>query len=109
MGRDLIIMETSEDRGIECKGLCFDYVDGEVILSVYQNLPGIDRELAGTTFRKTFSKDEWGEINRHLMGTLEMIEEVLGEADVEEEEDEDEEESIPSMSIPRIVGNDGKE
>ena len=109
MGRDLIIMEMFEDRGIECRGLCFDYVDGEVILSVYQNLPGIDRELAGTTFRKTFSKDEWGEINKYLIGVVDKAEGVF--VDEEEDEDEDgyEEESIPSMSIPRIVGDDGKE
>ena len=102
-------METSEDRGIECRGLCFDYVDGEVILSIYQNLPGIDRELAGTTFRKTFSPDEWGEINRHLMRVLDKAE---GFFDDSEEEEDEEEESIPSMSIPKIVGNDkedGKE
>lgn len=74
-------METSEDRGIECKGLCFSYVDGNVILSVYQNLPGIRRDLAGTIFQKTFSGDEWSKIN-HYLDDSEMRGVILGEDDV---------------------------
>ena len=79
-------MECSKDRGIECKGVYFNYVDGEVILSVYQNLPGIKRELAGTTFRKTFSIDQWGEINHYLMETLDKVEGVFVDEEAEEEE-----------------------
>lgn len=81
-----LIMECSEDRGIECKGVCFNYVDGEVVLSVYQNLPGIKRELAGTTFRKTFSKGDWGEINNYLIGVFAKAEGVFVDEKVEEEE-----------------------
>ncbi|KKL70584.1 hypothetical protein LCGC14_2103420 [marine sediment metagenome] len=63
-------MECSEDRGIECQGLCFNYVDGNVTLTVYKNLPGITRELAGTIFQRSFSINQWEEINGYLRETL---------------------------------------
>lgn len=77
-------MEVTEDRGIECKGLCFNYVNGSIVIAVYQNLPGIKRELAGTTFQKSFSPSEWEEVNRYLIETLDKAEGVF--SDVEEED-----------------------
>ena len=77
-------MECSEDRGIELNGLCFNYVDGEVVLSVYKNLPGVTRKLAGTIFQRAFSPQEWEEINRFLMKTLDRVEGIFN--DVEEDE-----------------------
>ena len=61
-----LIMELSEDRGIECQGVSFDFIDGKVVLAVYQNLPGIKRHLAGTTFLKAFTIDDWKAVNRYL-------------------------------------------
>ncbi len=77
-------MECSEDRGIECQGLCFNYVDGNVTLTVFKNLPGVARELAGTIFQRAFSPQEWEEINRFLMKTLDKVEGIFN--DVEEDE-----------------------
>ena len=59
-------MEVSEDRGIECQGVCFNLVDGKIVLAVYQNLPGIKRDLAGTTFLRAFEIDDWLAVNRYL-------------------------------------------
>jgi len=66
-----LIMEVSEDRGIECQGVCFDFIDGKIVLSIYQNLPGIKRHLAGTTFLKAFTIDDWKAVNRYLMDVIE--------------------------------------
>ena len=60
-------MELSEDRGLECQGVCFDLTDGKIVLSVYKNLPGIKRNLAGTSFLRTFTIDDWKAINGYLM------------------------------------------
>ena len=119
-------MECSEDRGIESQGVCFNLVDGKIVLAVYQNLPGIERHLAGTTFLRAFTIDDWEDINGYLRD-MEMREVILGE---EEEEDEvliaqenlvssttdisakaDEElskvNSIPSMTKSKDEANDG--
>ena len=77
-------MECSEDRGIESNGLCFNYVDGNVTLTVFKNLPGVARELAGTIFQRAFSPQEWEEINRFLIKTLDKVEGVFN--DVEEDD-----------------------
>jgi len=103
-------MEKSEDRGIECKGVCFNYVDGNVTLKVYQNLPGITRKLAGTTLEKTFSKDEWREINRYLMGILDRVEEVFVDEDVEEEGNEPSDIQLSKMNnVPKMTEDDKEE
>ncbi|MCH7756700.1 hypothetical protein IIC45_01270, partial [Patescibacteria group bacterium] len=69
-------MELSEDRGLECQGVCFNFVDGKIVLSVYQNLPGIKRNLAGTTFLRAFTIDDWKAINRYLRDAVGDIEET---------------------------------
>ena len=92
-------MECSEDRGIECQGLCFNYVDGNVTLTVFKNLPGVARERAGTIFQRAFSPQEWEEINRFLMKTLDKVEGVFVD-DFDEDEDEDEEEAKEAESSP---------
>lgn len=103
-------MDVSEDRGIECRGVCFNYVDGKITLKVYQNLPGITRELAGTTFEKSFSLDEWKDINGYLMGILDRVEGVFD--DVIEipkmTEDDSGDEELADVT-KREEGNDGKE
>ncbi len=92
-------METSEDRGIECKGLCFNYVDGQVTLSMYQNPPGVRRDLCRTIFQKSFSPDEWSEINHYLMGALDKAEGIF----VDEEEEEVSIPIVPSLTQQGLV------
>jgi len=103
-------MECSEyiswDRGIECQGVCFNYADGEIVLSVYKNLPGVARELAGTSFQRTFSRDEWDAINKYLMKTHDDVEGVFVD-DFDEDEEKKElkklEEMVPDERFtPRI-------
>ena len=96
-------MELSEDRGIECQGVCFDFIDGKIVLSVYQNLPGIKRHLAGTTFLKAFTIDDWKAVNGYLMDA------VGDDEDIEESERRDDlsvhkVNNIPKMSA--IVGSE---
>ncbi|MEK0326039.1 MAG: hypothetical protein QQN63_10085 [Nitrosopumilus sp.] len=108
-------MEVSEDRGIECQGVCFNLVDGKIVLAVYQNLPGIKRDLAGTTFLRAFEIDDWLVVNRFLkdmVGDVEMRELILG--DVEEKEEEEEE--VPTihserrdLSVPNMTNNEEEE
>ena len=70
-------MEVSEDRGIECQGVCFNLVDGKIVLAVYQNLPGIKRNLAGTTFLRAFTIDDWLAVNRYLRDMVGDVEETF--------------------------------
>lgn len=97
-------MEVSEDRGIECRGISFNYVDGKITLKVYQNLPGISRDLAGVTFEKSFSPNDWGEINSFLMKLHEMTK-GFPEDDIEiVRDDEDGVDEVRELKIP-IVGD----
>ncbi len=102
-------MECSEDRGIECQGLCFNYVDGNVTLTVYKNLPGITRELAGTIFQRSFSISEWEEINGYLRETLDEAEGVFDDRDGDEKEEEGDEPDISSddneVVVPMVVSS----
>ena len=99
-------MELSEDRGLECQGVCFNFVDGKIVLSVYQNLPGIKRDLAGTTFLRSFTIDDWLAVNKYLRDAA---------GDIEEEEEEEEEEEVVQfrpIGVPNMTkdeGNDGQE
>ena len=70
-------MEVSEDRGIESQGVCFDLVDGKIVLAVYKNLPGIKRHLAGTSFLRAFTIDDWKAINGYLMDCVGDVEETF--------------------------------
>ena len=70
-------MEVSEDRGIESQGVCFDLVDGKIVLAVYKNLPGIKRHLAGTSFLRAFTIDDWKAINGYLMDAVGDVEETF--------------------------------
>ena len=94
-------MELSEDRGLECQGICFDLTDGKIVLSVYKNLPGIKRNLAGTSFLRSFTIDDWKAINGYLMDAVSDSEEVSEVPQVEEVEEEVEEEEISTIHSER--------
>ena len=96
-------METSEDRGIECQGVCFSFTEGKIVLAVYQNLPGVRRDLAGTTFLRAFTVDDWYEINKYLRKTFDNVEEVLGDVEEEEEEEEKVVVTASASSLPSIM------
>lgn len=121
-------MELSEDRGIECQGVCFNFVDGKIVLSVYQNLPGIKRDLAGTTFLRSFTIDDWLAVNKYLRDAAGDIEEdeeeevsvihserrdlsvPTGGEIVEEKEEEEEVVQFRPIGVPNMTkdeGNDG--
>ena len=118
-------MELSEDRGLESQGVCFDLTDGKIVLSVYKNLPGIKRNLAGTSFLRSFTIDDWKAINGYLMDAVGDVEEIVRSEEittihserrdlsVSKEKEEEEEEviqfrpiGVPSMTTEE---NDGEE
>ena len=103
-----VIMECSEDRGIELNGLCFNYVDGNVTLTVFKNLPGITRELAGTIFQRSFSISEWEDINKYLMETLDKVEGVFVD-DFDEDENEEEAKEAESSPLFEQIAPEGGE
>ena len=101
-------MEVSEDRGIECQGVCFNLVDGKIVLAVYQDLPGIKRNLAGTTFLRSFTIDDWLAVNRYLRDMVGDVDDM----DVEKEEEEEEVIPFRPIGVPSMTseeGNDGQE
>ena len=101
-------MEVSEDRGIESQGVCFNLVDGKIVLAVYQNLPGIKRNLAGTTFLRAFTIDDWLAVNGYLRSLLGNDDDM----DIEEEEKEEEVIQFRPIGVPSMTlaeGKDGKE
>ena len=105
-------MELSEDRGLECQGICFVLTDGKIVLSVYKNLPGIRRDLAGTSFLRAFTIDDWKAINGYLMDAVSDSEEVSEIPQVKEVEEEEEEEEVVQfrpVGVPSMTteGKDG--
>lgn len=59
-------MEIIDERGIECRGLCFSYSNGEVRLAAYRDHPGVRRNLNEPYFQKNFSMEEWAEVLDYL-------------------------------------------
>ncbi|KKL08840.1 hypothetical protein LCGC14_2571830, partial [marine sediment metagenome] len=88
-------MDYVEGRGVCCGNeVYFDYVDGEVVMTMYRDMPGVRSDRLKPNVIKTFVPAQWGEINEYLMGTLDRVEGVFN--DVEEEAEEAEEaESSP--------------
>ena len=101
-------MEVSEDRGIESQGVCFNLVDGKIVLAVYQNLPGIKRDLAGTTFLRAFEIDDWLAVNGYLRNLLGDDDDMGGE-EVEEEEVSTIYSERRDLSIPNMTNNEEEE
>jgi len=91
-------MEVTDDRGIECRGLCFSYGNGEIHVEAYRDHPGVRRDLNEPYFHKHFSDSEWAEILDYLIQTrdagpaLVKDEEETPEEEAEEEKKEVEEE-----------------
>jgi hypothetical protein len=84
-------MELVKGRGINCENeVYFDYVDGEVVMTIYRDMPGVRMDRRDPNVIKVFSVDQWGEINKYLMETLDDVEGVYSDDDEGEGEDEEE-------------------
>lgn len=104
-------MELVKGRGLECNGVCFNYVDGKVVMAMYRELPGVSADVLQPNVSVTFSVDQWGEINKYLRETLDDVEGVFSDDDDdgdEGEEEVEEEESVlnvvsaPSGILPKV-------
>jgi len=79
-------MEVTDDRGIECRGLCFSIHDREVSVSAYRDHPGVRRDLNEPYFHKHFTFEEWGEIADYLMQMRDAGPELVVDEDEPEKE-----------------------
>ena len=76
-------MDYVEGRGISNGNEVYFIFDAEndvVVMATYKNAPGVRSDLLQPNIIKTFSKDEWGDINEFLSA---------GRDDYDEDEDED--------------------
>ncbi len=78
-------MELVKGRGI-CSGneVYFDYVDGEVVMTMYRDMPGVRMDRRDPNVIKSFSVGQWGEINEYLRETLDDVEGVFSDDGVED-------------------------
>ena len=111
-------MDYVEGRGISNGNdvyFIFDAENDVVVMATYRDAPGVRSDLLQPNIIKTFSKDEWGDINEFLSAGANQYEE-----DEEEKPDispDDEVEvppvtsSLPAMSgtLPEPVEDDRKE
>ncbi len=82
-------MDYVEGRGICCGNeVYFDYVDGEVVMTMYRDMPGVRSDRLKPNVIKTFSIDQWGELNEYLRVTLNDVEGVFNDGDGSEEVEE---------------------
>ena len=80
-------METVEGRGIQCGNeVYFNYVDGEVVMTTYRDVPGVRMDRRDPNVIKTFSIEQWGKINEFLRETLDDVEGVFSDGDENEGE-----------------------
>ena len=80
-------MDYVDGRGISCgNDVYFDYVDGNVVMKMYRDMPGVRMDRLQPNVIKTFSVDQWGELNKYLGETLDKVEGVFNDVDIEEEE-----------------------
>ena len=100
-------MEVVDGRGICCGNeVYFNYVDGEVVMTMYRDVPGVRMDRRDPNVIKTFSRDKWDAICRYLMETLDKVEGVFVD-DFDEDEEKKElkklEEMVPDERFtPRI-------
>ena len=88
-------MEVVKGRGItEGNEVYFDYVDGEVVMTMYRNVPGVRMDRRDPNVIKTFSRDDWDAVCRYLMKTLDKVEGVFVD-DFNDKEEVKEAESSP--------------
>ena len=73
-------METVKGRGICCGNeVYFDYVDGEVVMTMYRDMPGVRMDRRSPNVIKSFSVGQWGDINKYLGETLDKFEGVFSD------------------------------
>ena len=70
-------MEIINGRGINCENeVYFDYVDGEIVMTMYRDMAGVRMDRRDPNVIKSFSIDQWEEINGYLRETLDDVEGV---------------------------------
>ena len=82
-------MDYVEGRGVTSGNEVYFIFDAEndvVVMATYKDAPGVRSDLLKPNIIKTFSKDEWGDINEFLSA---------GARENEEEEEAEEAESSP--------------
>ncbi|KKK78754.1 hypothetical protein LCGC14_2840360, partial [marine sediment metagenome] len=90
-------MEVVKGRGItEGNEVYFDYVDGEVVMTMYRDVPGVRMDRRDPNVIKTFSRDKWDAICRYLMETLDKVEGVFVD-DFDEDEEKKELKKLEEM------------
>ncbi|KKL97075.1 hypothetical protein LCGC14_1838070, partial [marine sediment metagenome] len=76
------IMELVKGRGICCENeVYFDYVDGEIVMTMYRDVPGVRMDRRAPNVIKSFSINQWEEINGYLRETLDEVEGVFDDRD----------------------------
>ena len=116
-------MDYVEGRGVTSGNevyFIFDADNDVVVMATYRDAPGVRSDLLKPNIVKTFSKDEWGDINEFLAaGASENEEEEEVESSPlfqqiapETSEGEEEEVATPPKvagSIPSMTANDAPE
>ncbi len=75
-------MELVEGRGINCENeVYFDYVDGEIVMTMYRDMAGVRMDRRDPNVIKSFSIDQWEEINGYLREVLDDAEGVCDDGD----------------------------
>ena len=75
-------MELVKGRGICCENeVYFDYVDGEIVMTMYRDVPGVRMDRRAPNVIKSFSINQWEEINGYLRETLDEAEGVFDDRD----------------------------
>ena len=75
-------MELVKGRGICCENeVYFDYVDGEIVMTMYRDVPGVRMDRRAPNVIKSFSINQWEEINGYLRETLDEVEGVFDDRD----------------------------
>ena len=106
-------MEFVKGRGICCENeVYFDYVDGEVVMTMYRDVPGVRMDRRAPNVIKSFSINQWEEINGYLRETLDEVEGVFDDRD-EGEGEAKEAESSPlfqqvtdnEVEVPTVVSS----
>ncbi|KKL27790.1 hypothetical protein LCGC14_2381640 [marine sediment metagenome] len=90
-------MDYVEGRGVTSGNEVYFIFDAEndvVVMATYRDAPGVRSDLLKPNIVKTFSKDEWGDINEFLSA---------GASENEEEEAEEAEEAESSPLFQQIV------
>ena len=76
--RECKIMDYVNGRGICCGNeVYFDYVDGNVVMKMYRDMPGVRMDRLQPNIIKTFSVDQWRELNKYLGETVDKVEGVF--------------------------------